>query len=58
VGTFGLGAYISTDGGASFSDFNNGLPDPLVHSIAINPQNPMTVYAGTCNTGVYVTLTQ
>jgi photosystem II stability/assembly factor-like uncharacterized protein len=57
TGTFGAGAFMSTDGGYNFSDFNAGLGDQFVHSIAINPQAPMIVYAGTCNTGVYL-LTQ
>jgi hypothetical protein len=52
-----VGAFMSADGGYTFSDFNAGLGDQFVHSIAINPQAPAIVYAGTCNTGVYV-LTQ
>jgi photosystem II stability/assembly factor-like uncharacterized protein len=57
TGTFGAGAFMSTDGGYTFSDFNAGLGDQFVHSIAINPRAAMMVYAGTCNTGVYL-LTQ
>jgi photosystem II stability/assembly factor-like uncharacterized protein len=54
TGTFGAYAFISTDGGYTFSDFSAGLGDVYVHSIAINPQTTTIVYAGTCNTGVYI----
>jgi photosystem II stability/assembly factor-like uncharacterized protein len=53
AGAFGRGAFISTDGGNSWSDFNAGLTDPLVHALAIDPQKPTTLFAGTCNLGVF-----
>jgi photosystem II stability/assembly factor-like uncharacterized protein len=46
------GVFKSTDGGASWSAVNTGLPDPsatdlAVFSLAIDPQTPTTLYAGT-----------
>ncbi len=29
--------YVSTDGGASFNQMNNGLPSTLVYALAISP---------------------
>jgi hypothetical protein len=55
IGTFGAGAFASTDGGNTFSDFNANLGDVYVHSIAINRQMPTIIYAATCNAGVFVT---
>jgi photosystem II stability/assembly factor-like uncharacterized protein len=56
------GVYKSTDGGASWSAgaVNFGMPTPpngayvLVNALAIDPQNPSTLYAGT-NIGVLKT---
>jgi photosystem II stability/assembly factor-like uncharacterized protein len=63
VGTESLGVYKSSDGGASWSTFNDGLPYYniedngqrdfwRVSSILIDPGNPSVIYAGTYN-GVY-----
>jgi photosystem II stability/assembly factor-like uncharacterized protein len=38
--------YKSTDGGASWTAMNAGLPDASVRAIAIDPQNTETLYAG------------
>ena len=56
AGEFGCGVYKSTNSGGNWSPLSTGMPDPYVHSIAI-VSAATTVYAGTCNTGVYV-LTQ
>ncbi|MGC8724863.1 MAG: WD40/YVTN/BNR-like repeat-containing protein, partial [Acidobacteriota bacterium] len=47
------GVQESTDGGQTWTAMNNGLPSNNVTSIAINPQNPMTMYAVT-NYGLYI----
>jgi hypothetical protein len=49
----GGGMSISTDGGNSWSPFNNGLGDPSLHAIAINPLVPTEVYTASCNVGVF-----
>src|SRR3989475_528598 len=56
AGEFGCGVYKSTNSGGNWSPLSTGMPDPYVHSIVI-VSAATTVYAGTCNTGVYV-LTQ
>jgi hypothetical protein len=38
--------FKSTDGGASWSAAGSGLPPAAVRGLAIDPQNPSTVYAG------------
>ena len=42
----GDGVYKSTDGGASWSAANAGLQGPGVRTLAIDPQDPDTLYAG------------
>src|SRR5439155_6256077 len=44
--------FKSTDGGASWSAANAGLHAPIIHALAIDPQDPATVYAGTQGGGV------
>lgn len=53
---FGLGSGVleSTDGGNSFTPVDNGLGSVLVNALAISPQSPATLYAGTAN-GVFAT---
>jgi photosystem II stability/assembly factor-like uncharacterized protein len=41
------GVVKSTDGGASWSAVNTGLPNAAVVALAIDPQTPTTLYAGT-----------
>jgi photosystem II stability/assembly factor-like uncharacterized protein len=56
----------STDGGASWSALNSGLPMTTMYvmnsapfypvsTLAIDPQNPSTIYAGTGASGVFQT---
>ena len=63
AGTIGGGVFKTTDGGANWSPLNSGLPDsslesmpPLISSLAIDPLNPLIIYAvvfGTENDGVF-----
>ncbi len=46
--------YKSTNGGASWTAFNAGMPSGnIVQSLAIDPSRPTTVYAGTDGGGVF-----
>src|SRR5207253_9749917 len=51
--TWGGGVFKSTDGGANWSNISSGLIDPYgvrvsaIAAMAINPQTPTTLYAGT-----------
>jgi photosystem II stability/assembly factor-like uncharacterized protein len=45
-GCLGDGIFKSTDGGSSWTAANSGLPGGAVASIAIDPQNPGTLYIG------------
>jgi len=49
----GEGIYRSEDGCRSWQKSNNGLGSLFVNGIAINPNNPDTLYAGT-DSGAYV----
>ncbi|HEX2644442.1 MAG TPA: hypothetical protein VHU81_15710 [Thermoanaerobaculia bacterium] len=60
--TFGYGVAVSHDGGATFEPIDHGLPanefygGPLeILSLAIRPDRPGTLYAGTQSDGVHVT---
>ncbi len=49
-----IGVYRSTDGGASWSRFGQGLPTARFNGLlAIDPAAPYTLYAGTEDGGVY-----
>ncbi len=52
VGTMN-GIFRSDDGGASWIESNNGLTVNYVATIAIDPQNPTRLYAGTDGRGVF-----
>lgn len=52
--TGGEGVFKSEDGGATWSDLNNGLADMQVYSVAIDPVHPEFQYAGTAS-GLYRT---
>ena len=48
------GLYKSTNGGATWSTAETGLPDTFsIQDIAINPLNRNILYAGTNNSGIY-----
>jgi hypothetical protein len=54
-GLIGTGVLMSSNAGASFTAIDTGLGTLAVNVIAINPQNPATLYAGTAN-GVFASL--
>jgi photosystem II stability/assembly factor-like uncharacterized protein len=49
------GVFRSTDGGMTWSAVNNGLNNRWVRSLAIDPTDPSTLYAGTNGGGVFKT---
>jgi photosystem II stability/assembly factor-like uncharacterized protein len=49
---YGRGIFKTTNGGASWSAVNSGLPAVDVRTVVIDPGNPATLYAGTPR-GVY-----
>ena len=55
AGTFGHGAFKSTDSGANWVAINNGLTIPFVIVVAlvIDPTNTSTLYAGISGRGVF-----
>ncbi len=49
-----VGVFMSDDGGASWKLASKGFPDRTsVLSIAIDPQDPTTLYAGTRELGLF-----
>jgi hypothetical protein len=54
VGGGTSGVLKSTDGGASFTPVDSGLGSVPVNTLAINPESPATLYAGTA-IGVFAT---
>ena len=53
IGTSGRGVYKTPDGGANWTDANEGLSGHVVRAVAINPQYDWRVYAGTYRGGVF-----
>jgi photosystem II stability/assembly factor-like uncharacterized protein len=47
------GVYESTNGGENWTAINTGLTDTNIASLAIDPESPTTIYAGT-DEGVYM----
>src|SRR5215813_6410766 len=47
------GIFKSTDGGTSWASANTGLSGINAFSLAIDPSNPATLYAGTLGNRVY-----
>ena len=39
--------------GANWAEINNGLTDPSVQALILDPTNPSTLYAGTFGGGVF-----
>ena len=52
AGTVG-GLFKTADGGANWTLLNNGKTDPYTFSVALDPENSNTVYAGTDTGGVF-----
>ena len=50
---FRMGVLRSTDEGESWSAVNSGLTDVNIRALAIDPQTPTTLYAGTFNSSVF-----
>lgn len=48
-----LGVVRSTDGGATWTQVNEGLPWPFAWPIALNPADPAVVFVGSPGTGFY-----
>jgi photosystem II stability/assembly factor-like uncharacterized protein len=57
-GVYRSGVYRSTDGGASWSSVNTGLTTLNVYTLAIDPQDTRTVYAGTAGGVFTITFTE
>ena len=53
VATRGRGILLSTDGCETVQEINTGLGSLFVNSVAIDPNNPDTIYAGT-DGGAYI----
>jgi photosystem II stability/assembly factor-like uncharacterized protein len=53
--TTGSGVFKTTDGGATWRAVNQGLGDPLMNALAIDPSKTGTIYAG-AQDGVFKTL--
>ena len=49
------GVFRSLDGGISFEIINNGLQNYVVHTIAVHPETPSTIYLGTSG-GLYISV--
>ncbi len=51
IGTMGHGVLVSSDGGETFEERNNGMGDTdvdrMIYSLAMNPEDPDIMYAGT-----------
>ncbi|MFA5875054.1 MAG: hypothetical protein WC832_13930, partial [Anaerolineales bacterium] len=53
LATLGRGILVSTDGGQNWQESSNGLGSLFVNTLAIDPNNPDLIYAGT-DGGAYV----
>jgi len=55
VGGWGNGIYRTTDGGNTWQARNNGLSDPRIYDVAVDPNNCSVVYAASNESGVFKT---
>jgi hypothetical protein len=53
IGTHGLGVYVSTDDGASWTAMNAGLGSLFVTTMQVSSSQPKVLYVGTENRGVW-----
>ena len=53
IGTHGLGVYVSTDDGASWTAMNAGLGSLFVTTLQVSSSQPKVLYVGTENRGVW-----
>ncbi len=53
AGTSGYGVFRSTDGGAHWGPFNDGLPNLDIRLLALTPGRANALYAGTVS-GIFV----
>ncbi len=53
LATRGMGIFLSTDGCQSWHQSNTGLGSLFVNTLAIDPNNPDTIYTGT-DGGAYI----
>ena len=49
----GYGVFKSTDGGANWTEINNGLTNTNINFLAIDPKNTQIIYAGIDGNGVF-----
>jgi photosystem II stability/assembly factor-like uncharacterized protein len=54
AGTRGRGVLKTTDGGASWSQFNAGLSNTIVYGLAIDPANDNRLFAATDGPGAFI----
>jgi hypothetical protein len=47
------GVYKTTDGGKTWTPVNNGLTDPVVPALYLDPSNPSVVLAGSTSGGIF-----
>jgi len=54
AGTYGCGVFESCNGGNTWVSMNAGLGNLYVHSLAITPTRPWTLFAGTEGSGLWL----
>ena len=52
---FGSGVFRTTDGGATWTSYRNGLTNTFVRCLAVQPKHPDSIYCGT-NDGVFLSI--
>ncbi|MCL4560970.1 MAG: hypothetical protein M1281_10185 [Chloroflexi bacterium] len=53
AGSWGAGVFISYNDGVSWNFANQGLTNPYIYSLALDPTDPNVLYAGTFRDGVF-----